>query len=219
MASITDIQGALSSLIELDAKLKNTYMSVPHSPEVEMMVGLNRSYLRAFRHMYDAHRTKDMALSAWAARNLIELSIWTKYLLISAENRQRFCADFEMDMHECAKAVIEASNQAGLNVAELSGDMANHHKLAYKISLDKPKIGDNGHLQIREVARLLELESKLTGIYKMVSKLSHATALSVVSDQDEEVSAKVTWIFLEFGYGIIGEYAGELEKRNQALKP
>ena len=51
--------------------------------------------------------TADQTLSAWSCRNLLELSIFTQFVLMSKNNADQFVEDRLIDGHEMAVALRE----------------------------------------------------------------------------------------------------------------
>jgi hypothetical protein len=57
-----------------------------------VFAGMLNHSARAVGHLTRGFETMDLPLISWAARNLVELRIWSRYASLSKESMQRFAA-------------------------------------------------------------------------------------------------------------------------------
>lgn len=126
-----------------------------------------------------AHRRKCMPTVAWAARSLLELSIWTEYCCASESNAQRFSDDAARDMIGILKMLQrDMREQTGSDdpkISEMMGTFSNFGK-AHGIA----RLGDD-FKRVADAARELGKKHHFLSHNKIFSKMAHPTAWAVSS--------------------------------------
>jgi hypothetical protein len=122
-------------------------------------------------------------LAAWACRNLLELDIFTKWVLQSPANARRFAADVAIDGTELFDSMqtwlLHYDPTAAMN--ELDETI----RLGHERRKSEGTTGEK-HLEVRDLADAvgMTVDYKLT--MKLCSKLVHPTAWSVISMSEQE---------------------------------
>ncbi len=114
------------------------------------------------------------ATLAWAARNSLELSIWTAYCCASAQNAKRFKDDTKRDtfgMIASVKRVVKTPEQRQEVDTILQSVEKMLNTRSFKVSDDFRRVG--------EAAAELGREGEFLGLNKFFSKMAHPTAFVV----------------------------------------
>jgi hypothetical protein len=152
----------------------------------DFTLGLISVLLLAISREYEQLRSgcsKYTGLAAWACRNLLELDIFTKWVLQSPVNAKRFVADVAIDGTELFESMktwlLHYDPSAGTN--ELDETI----RLGHERRKFEGTTGEK-HLEVRNLADAvgMTVDYKLT--MKLCSKLVHPTAWSVISMREEE---------------------------------
>jgi len=112
---------------------------------------------------------------AWAARNLFELEIWTRYVLKKREYAERFAKDWIMDGIGTLEAFQGWSQSRGMPPDPVFENELN--KLRSMRDAELP--GCRRVLQIRELVAELGMEEDYKHLNPIFSKLVHPTSWSV----------------------------------------
>lgn len=152
----------------------------------DFTLGLISVLLLAVSREYEQLRAgcaKYTGLAAWACRNLLELDIFTKWILQSPANAKRFVADVAIDgteLFESMKKWMEHKTP-GAGTKELDETIRLGH--------ERRKLeGTTGkkHLEVRNLADDVRMAVDYKRTMKLCSKLVHPTAWSVISMREEE---------------------------------
>lgn len=210
---LEDVEAALAAMQRVE--LKGIGATLPANWYTLVGYGLNTSFLRAFRHLYNAHLTHDLPLAGWAARCLLELSVWNTYVLASEENAKRFHDDALADAAEAIGSLPRNIDDApNSDAAERYKVMMTEQQPAFEEQLrTASELGVSRHLEVREIAKLVGKERRYALFYRILSKLAHATAASVLLEIDNAEAETITGMLLDLGSDIVSEYANELSKR------
>jgi len=144
---------------------------------------------------------KDTALEAWACRNLLELDVYVRYVLMSEANAKRFTGHVTIDgieIFESLKKWMKRVSPESKNL-ELNETL----RLAYG-RRDTEGLKDKKYLNVRELATEVGMEDDYEHTFKLCSKLVHPTAFSVLSMNDDGEYAAFREILFNAGmrYGI-----------------
>lgn len=146
-------------------------------------------------------RQSDVTELAWAARNVLELRIWTRYIFQSSENVTRFRQDELIDGAETLEALIVfdkevlAKEHDGLlqvteeNVERLNG----LRKVIREQGVEGKK-----HLSTGALSGSLGLGREFVAFNRLTSKLVHPSALSMYATDLVEVHTRMF-----VGWGLI----------------
>jgi hypothetical protein len=124
-----------------------------------------------------ARRKQRISTLAWAARSLLELSIWSEYCCGEEEKAKRFLDDLVRDFYGLSKAIIGTDGQKS-DYAEL--DTALDKLADFMKTQGVEKLGDD-FKSVRKAADELGKEDFFLNHNKILSKLAHPTALMVQS--------------------------------------
>jgi uncharacterized protein DUF5677 len=167
-----------------------TYLSSPWDgrdvPTLDLGHNLLISIVREYQHLRLGYE-KDTALEAWACRNLLELDIYVKYVLISGANAKRFIGDVTIDGIELFESMKEWMRTLAPTIETLALDET--LRLAYERKASEGVI-ESKHLEIRDLAEAVGMTVDYRHTNRLCSKLVHPTAWSVLSmNEDGEYAA------------------------------
>jgi hypothetical protein len=156
--------------------------SIESTPSLRNGLWVSTSLLRSSRCAYHHLRAGwqvNSSCVAWGCRNLLELSIFAKYVVRSPLNLNRFIDDAKVDSCQSADALLRLAQNTG--PASTFPDEA-EQALVVKIDALRSKSGFNGsdYLRATRLARDMNMDDKIHDIYKICSKLIHPTAQSIL---------------------------------------
>jgi len=152
----------------------------------DFTLGLLSVLLLAVSREYEQLRAgyaKYTGLAGWACRNLLELDIFTKWVLQSPDNAKRFVADVAIDgteLFQSLKAWL-LHYDPGAGAKELDETIW----LGYERRKSEGTTGEK-HLEVRDLADAVGMTADYKRTVKLCSKLVHPTAWSVISMREEE---------------------------------
>ena len=171
-------------------------------PVRDMANTLLISILGEYQHLKIGYE-KDTALEAWACRNLLELDIYIKYVLVSEANAKRFIGHITIDGIELFESMKEWMNQ--IDPAIKTPELDETLRLAHERRASEG-IADTKFLDVRQLAKEVGMAVDYKHTFKLCSKLVHPTAWSVLSMNDEGEYAAFRPMLFNTGvrYGIDG---------------
>jgi hypothetical protein len=121
-------------------------------------------------------------LLAWACRNMLELDICTKYVLLKGSNAKDFGDDLLIDGVEIFSSFRDwqKSHAPTSLTPELDQTIAN-----FKSGMAKQGVARNKHLRAQTMAAKVGMGVEFQHVNKWTSKLVHPTAFSVLVPQHE----------------------------------
>ncbi|MGA8741338.1 MAG: hypothetical protein WB561_09155 [Terracidiphilus sp.] len=145
--------------------------------QLAQFLGLLSQNVEDLREGYSQQRITKIA---WAARNLLELSIWVDYCNLSDSNAKKFNDDTGRDLLEFGQITQKVFDAYGSGPsAELNAVMQEMVKVA------PSKFGITGieddYTKVREAAEVLGAHSRYAANFKRYSKYAHPTALAMHS--------------------------------------
>ena len=151
----------------------------------------------SLKRAYENKQNDDVALLAWRARNLLELSVWSTYSAKNRDNARRVYEDAGRDVRGVYDAFIKwgtATAQAAdwLDpLATAKQDLSERARLLDGItSLDGP------YKQVSDAAKECGIGEHFALSYKMLSKFAHPTAMRILAQPDEKREAlQRDWFF------------------------
>ncbi len=160
---------------------------------------------------------KSTPLLAWACRNMLELNICTKYILLKGSNAKDFADDMWIDAIEVFVSFRDWIRLHGPGVPTPELDLAIADFQAEKA---KRGITRGSYLKTHKMATVVNFGEEYMHMNKVASKLLHATAFSVLGSFDEgEVGLKP----ILFNQGVrFGVEAGNTVRRyvnNNGVEP
>jgi hypothetical protein len=127
--------------------------------------------------------SKYTGLAAWACRNLLELDIFTKWVLQSPANAKRFVADVAIDGTELFESLktwlLHYDPNAATNELDETIRLGSERRKSEGTTREK-------HLEVRDLADAVGMTVDYRLTMKLCSKLVHPTAWSVISMRGEE---------------------------------
>jgi len=165
-----------------------------------VVTGISRTATKNYALLREALNSDDQQHLAWACRNLLELDVFMKCVLISEENLQEFASFRWIDGLEVIEKLISLEARA----QQLNPSSA-PSQLAAKKNEFIQKMGTEGivrtrHLNTREWAVTAGLVDEFDIINKICSKLVHPTPWSVLTeDQGSARFPDAYEVFYYFG--------------------
>lgn len=139
-----------------------------------------------FYHLVYAYdNSNSVELISWAARNLVELAVWAKYVTASEENWKTMWLDQLIDADEFARSVADF-------IRLHTGDGEILRQLDPFLAAAKKARADNGladtqrYKSVASAAADVGHTSEYKALNKLLSKLVHPTALSIMLVMDNE---------------------------------
>jgi hypothetical protein len=110
----------LVRIVELFKALTNSlerFNSDDNAVVVDTLLCLSAEAIFAYSELWPAH--KKVMLSAFYARTILELLIWTKYCIKSPENAEKFSNDSKRDLDGLHRMVKHFAELIGLNLTDI----------------------------------------------------------------------------------------------------
>jgi hypothetical protein len=154
---------------------------------LNVLIGIAHEALKMQFHLKRAYKERELNYLAWAARNLLELRIWSMYVAKSEQNAWRFHQDQFIDGLTSIRPMEKAADKIGSTVdAEFLRSTAAALRSMLTPLADNAGVTEaNGYLSPKLVARELGIAGKFEVHNTITSKLLHATGLSVLVAGDE----------------------------------
>jgi len=170
------LKTAEENALALEVCLSHIERSAPVSNDKWLVTSLLKSTRRAYGHLRNGW-PNDSTYTAWACRNLLELRVFTKYIVRSSDDRKRFISHLVLDFEQSTEAQKKLTAQVA---PELSLD--DNDSLLGELRTIKQNLGfvENRYLSAADLAKELNLEEEFGVMNKICSKLVHPTALSIL---------------------------------------
>jgi hypothetical protein len=141
--------------------------------------------IKNFNELRRGYVTDNLNLTAWASRNLLELTVFTKYVLQSGTNARRFGDDRLVDGCELIIALRDLERYYDPNAPTPGLDDAlkrmEEQKIAESVTATK-------HLDMGTLAREVGMEQEFRSMNRVSSKLVHPTAWSTLAENPDRSS-------------------------------
>jgi hypothetical protein len=162
-----------------------------------LLLGLLDAALREYDHLKLGLRHSD-PMVAWACRNLLEVHIWTRYVLASEANARRFVAERLNDGVETYDVFQTwlARNDPSLIPVGLDNalrDLADERSDA--------GMAETLPLRMKRVAADAGLADEYANMIRLTAKLAHPNAFSILAGVERERVAGMTPILFRAGAG------------------
>jgi len=157
-----------------------------------------------YRHLKTSYKKKDYPRLGWACRNLLELTIFTKYVLISAANARRFGQDRLVDGWDIIRSLkaLELHYTPKSDTSLLDDALS---RMQAQMRLEG--VAETQYLRANVLADVVGMRADYTYINRVCSKLVHPTAWSLLAMNKEDNSFSQS-LEMFFGYGVM--YLGEV---------
>jgi hypothetical protein len=187
------IQGFDDDLATLDRRLRA--MPAPSDEEsgrfCDTMLVLVNAAKDNYGKLRGALTKDDQVHMAWACRNLLEIAIFSKYVLLSPENAAEFAGDRLIDGLQIGVALRKLEEDA--RKARLSAPDGNHDGLQsqndpfdadpiieeFTKQLEDAGVSRRTPLRMNDLAKVVDLKDEYEAMNKLCSKLVHPTAWSL----------------------------------------
>jgi hypothetical protein len=161
-----------------------------------ILLGLaSECQLNAFE-VLEGDSRRQITRVAWGARNLLELQLWTLWVVRSPQNARRFHEDMICDFRE----MIDQLNGAPNSAAAIKKAKGSINEL---LPLLKATNVNSKHLVIAEVAKELGGQKRFELVNKYLSKFVHPTSLSIHARLMPEMYDTASQMFIETAVDII----------------
>jgi hypothetical protein len=144
----------------------------------EIVRELVDAVLTNYRQLRQSYVDRDYPRLAWACRNLLELTIFLKYVLLSESNARRFADDRLVDGCEIIGALraLELHYDPASSVGPLDGLLT-----GMRSQMAAEGVTSTKHLEVRNLAETVGLKEDFAAINRVCSKLVHPTSWSVLA--------------------------------------
>jgi hypothetical protein len=175
--------------------------ALPDSPETLygkwVALSLMMSSRRDYFHMRRGWRV-DTSHIAWGCRNLLELSVFAKYVAQSHTNLVRFVEDAGVDELHAATALLKLVEDAPTSEADEKAKQALLANVAAMRSASS--FQGKQYLQVMNIAHELGFEDKLFAVHKLCSKQIHPTAQSILQVDREQQDERDAYLIFGINY-------------------
>jgi len=147
---------------------------------------------RTISHLIRAYETFDLPLMSWAARNLVELRIWSRYASMSDETLRGFHDNSILDSLDLLELQLRALQQANAEVADIEAVQSHIQEVTEE--LKHSTLTSRKRLRIKDVAKDVGAEQYYKHWFGHLSKLAHPTPALIlhVETGKEMVSVEIT---------------------------
>lgn len=150
-----------------------------HNYFFEIVHELLDAAIKNFSELRRGNVTGNLNLIAWASRNLLELTVFMKYVLRSGANARRFADDRLVDGCELIIALRDLEHHYDPSAPTPGLDDAlkrmEDQKVAESVTATK-------HLETSALAREVGMEQEFRSLNRVSSKLVHPTAWSTLAE-------------------------------------
>jgi hypothetical protein len=195
----------------LKALIYSVERHAPNSPEKWLVLSLLMASRRAFAHLRKGWPVES-AYTAWACRNLLELRIFAKYIVLSPENQKRFMYDFLIDSEQTTVMQKRLAGQVSPSL-----NLEQYDILMQNLASKKAELGfaECNYLKPAKLAKQMGLCEEFEVMNKLCSKLVHPTVQSILS-ADVDAQPERDLLFLK-GRDYLADLMREITPFAQSL--
>jgi hypothetical protein len=133
---------------------------------------------------YRAERA-NASLLAWRARNLLELSVWSRCFVTSREHARRLYEDAGRDILDLVSA-FEKWGKATAQSTDWLGPLANgKQELSQRATADGIETLEGSYKRVADAAKDCGMSDHFAVSFKILSKFAHPTAMQILGAPDE----------------------------------
>jgi hypothetical protein len=166
----------------------------------EIFIGLAADTLTSYQGLHEAFAGKKLMYMAWSARNLMELDLWTYYVTSSRRNARSFYEERLVDANDIArelKGFLPKVDFLEPLLKELDKQF-----VVLENDLCEAGIAKNRkYLKVSEVAKIRGDHRAYYTPNKILSKLVHPTAASILGRMDDPTNHFMCSIMCVAGSG------------------
>lgn len=133
---------------------------------------------------YGAER-ENASLLAWRARNLLELSVWSRYFVTSREHARRLYEDAGRDVLDLLSAFEKWGQVTAQSADWLDPLVSGKQDLSRRATADGIETLEGSYKRVAEAAKDCGMSDHFTLSFKMLSKFAHPTAMQILGAPDE----------------------------------
>jgi hypothetical protein len=148
----------------------------------QIVIELLDASLTNYRQLRQGYVDDNYPLLAWACRNLLELTIFLKYVLISEANARRFGDDRLIDGVEIFTALRDLELHYDPTTTTLPLDDAIAQMRA---QMAAENVTESGHLSVGRLVDQVGMGQEFRTMNRVSSKLVHPTAWSILAVNPE----------------------------------
>ena len=145
--------------------------------------------------------SENASLLAWRARNLLELSVWSKYFVTSRENARRLYEDAGRDILDLVSAFEKWGRATAQSTDWFDPLASGKQDLSQRATADGIETLEGSYKRVTDAANECEMSDHFAVSFKMLSKFAHPTAMQILGAPDEERHALQRDCF--FGQGCL----------------
>jgi hypothetical protein len=170
--------------------------------------------IKNFHELRRGNVSGSLNLIAWASRNLLELSVFTKYVLKSGGNARRFGDDRLIDGSELIIALRDLERYFDPAAPTHALDDALRRMEAQKAA---ENVTATRHLDTSALAKEVGMEQEFRSMNRVSSKLVHPTAWSTLAENTGRSSyPEAKDLLFATGIGYISHIYMDVKAHNQA---
>jgi hypothetical protein len=154
---------------------------------VSLVAALDREY-----RSVTVGRKRSLSLLAWGCRNMLELDIWTKYVLQSRAHARNLLDDYIVDNVEMFEAFGHWLKFHGGSTDGVKQTLRELHAEQAERGVTRTK-----HLKMREVAAAVNFTEEYLHVNRVTSKLVHPTGFSVMVLPDQDRLDMLKFVLFE----------------------
>jgi hypothetical protein len=150
-------------------------------------IGLLKYAVSSYQHLKRGWESDDVSYLAWASRNLLELRVWSRFVLTSPEHSQQFYQEWVLDGIGKTKAIRDY----GISINEAEEDVLNLELVIEKLEKLKAELKAQGSLShnkpyydLHLVASVVGIENEFKPAYKFLSGLVHPSPWLITGFQE-----------------------------------
>jgi hypothetical protein len=133
--------------------------------------------------------SENASLLAWRARNLLELSVWSKYFVTSRENARRLYEDAGRDILDLVSAFEKWGRATAQSTDWLDPLASGKQDLSQRATADGIETLEGSYKLVADAAKECGMGDHFAVSFKMLSKFAHPTAMQILAATDEEKHA------------------------------
>jgi hypothetical protein len=165
------------------------------------------------------YRDDNNHLLAWACRNLLELAVFTKYVLISEANARRFGDDRLID----GSNIIESLKALELHInAHADTTLLDDALARMQAQMAAENVTATKYLAVGSLAETVGMKEEYACMNKVCSKLVHPTAWSILAvNKGDNAFSQFRPIFFQAGAQYFCDLYSAIKEHNAAhgMKP
>ena len=161
---------------------------------LNVYIGLIHETLKMQFHLKRAYSELELNYLAWAARNLLELRVWSSYVVRSEQDAWRFHQDQFIDGVTAIRSMTKAADKIERAVdAEFLRSCAAGLRTKLEPLCANAGVNEtSGYLSPKLIAKEVGLDGEFEVHNTITSKLLHATGFSVLVAQDDISKSQTT---------------------------